>query len=43
MSTTARRLGRNTRDVTPDKFIEHHIAEDDDLAIANGAQLAGPF
>jgi hypothetical protein len=36
-----RRFRRNTRDVAPDKFIEHHIAEDDDLAIANGVEQLG--
>src|SRR5690349_17197435 len=31
-----RSFWRNTRDVAPDKFVKHHIAQDDDLATLNG-------
>ncbi len=37
-----RRFGRDTRDLAPDKFIEHHVAEHDDLAIAHRVDQSQP-
>ena len=36
-----RRLGRNTRDVAPDKLIEHNVAQHDDVTIAKGMENFG--